>query len=272
MSIAPPSSLDVPPEQALLAVDMQGYSQVQEAKMAPLRSDLDDVLTNVLAHIGLQDPRERPGAFKDTGDGAILVMPAKDIARLVDPLLEHLHAALVRYDRERLAGAPAIRLRAAVHVGPLSLPNHRGDAINEVCRLLDSQVVRTALTAAREHRRGLLAAVVSEAAFRRTVRAGRTPDLDEEHFLRATARVDGKAFEEPCWLFVPQMTPKALDPLINPDAPEDEGGTAAPTPPSGPGGQGDPSRPPAVFQFMGDMTDTTVINKVGTMRIDRRRI
>ncbi|WP_455353375.1 hypothetical protein [Streptomyces sp. SYSU K217416] len=267
MPLAPRSSLDVPPEQALLAVDMQGYSQIPEAKMAPVRSDLDDVLTNVLAHIGLQDPRDRPGAFKDTGDGAIFVMPAKAIARLVDPLLEHVHAALVRYDRERLASAPAIRLRAAVHVGPLSLPDHRGDAINEVCRLLDSQVVRTGLTLAREHRSGFLAAVVSEAAFRRTVHAGRTPDLDEEHFLRTTARVDGKAFEEPCWLFVPQMTPRALAPLINPEPPGGGGGTAAPTPSAG------PSNPPgAVFQFNGEMTDTTVINKVGTMRIDRRRI
>ncbi|MFD7080457.1 hypothetical protein [Streptomyces sp. NPDC059918] len=266
MPLAPPTPLDVPPEQALLAVDMQGYSQIPEAKMAPVRSDLDDVLTNVLAHIGLQDPRDLRGAFKDTGDGAIFVMPAKDIARLVDPLLEHLHAALVRYDRERLASAPAIRLRAAVHVGPLSLPDHRGDAINEVCRLLDSQVVRTGLTVAREHRSGFLAAVVSEAAFRRTVRAGRTPDLDEEHFLRATARVDGKAFEEPCWLFVPQMTPRALAPLIEPDPPGGDGGTAAPTASAG------SSSTPAVFQFNGEMTDTTVINKVGTMRIDRRRI
>ncbi|ADI11629.1 hypothetical protein SBI_08511 [Streptomyces bingchenggensis BCW-1] len=248
-------------------MDMQGYSQILEAKMAPVRSDLDDVLTNVLAHIGLQDPRDRPGAFKDTGDGAILVMPAKDIARLVDPLLEHLHAALVRYDHERLASAPAIRLRAALHVGPLSLPDHRGDAINEVCRLLDSKVVRTGLTVAREHRNGFLAAVLSEAAFRRTVRAGRTPDLDKEHFLHATARVDSKAFEEPCWLFVPQMTPRALAPLIDPALPGGGGGTAAPTPSAG------PSNPPgAVFQINGEMTDTTLINKVGTMRIDRRRI
>ncbi|MDX6758411.1 MULTISPECIES: hypothetical protein [Streptomyces] len=246
---------------------MQGYSQIPEAKMAPIRSDLDDVLTNVLAHIGLLAQRDRPGAFKDTGDGGIFVMPAKDIARLVDPLLEHLHAALVRYDRERLASAPAIRLRAAVHVGPLSMPDHRGDAINEVCRLLDSQVVRAGLTVAREHRSGFLAAVVSEAAFRRTVCAGRTPDLDEERFLRTTARVDGKAFEEPCWLFVPQMTPQALAPLINPDLPEGRGGTTAPKPAAG------PSNPPgAVFQFNGEMTDTTLINKVGTMRIDRRRI
>ncbi|MFE7986892.1 hypothetical protein ACFYZ3_09345 [Streptomyces sp. NPDC001599] len=267
MPNASPSSVDVPPEQALLAVDMQGYSQIPEAKMAPVRSDLDDVLTNVLTHVGLQDPRDRPGAFKDTGDGAIFVMPAKDIARLVDPVLEHLHTALVRYDRERLANAPAIRLRAAVHVGPLSLLDHRGDAINEVCRLLDSQVVRAGLTVAREHRGGFLAAVVSEAAFRRTIRAGRTPDLDEERFLRATARVHGKTFEEPCWLFVPEMTPQALAPLISPEPLGGGGGTAAPT-----SSAGSNSPTGAIFQFNGEMTDTTVINTVGTMRIDRRRI
>ncbi|WP_256077070.1 hypothetical protein [Streptomyces sp. BpilaLS-43] len=246
---------------------MQGYSQIPEAKMAPVRSDLDDVLTNVLAHIGLQDPRDQPGAFKDTGDGAIFVMPPKDLARLIDPLLEHVHSALARYDRERLASAPPIRLRAAVHVGPLSLPDHRGNAINEVCRLLDSQVVRAGLTVAQEYRGGFLAAVVSEAAFVRTVRAGRTPDLDEEHFLRATARVPGKAFEEPCWLFVPQMTPRALASLVNPEPPEGGGGAVAPTSSAG------PHNPPgAVFQFTGDMTDTTVINTVGTIHNDRRRI
>ncbi|MFD8978459.1 hypothetical protein [Streptomyces sp. NPDC059564] len=245
---------------------MQGYSQIPETKMAPVRSDLDDVLTNVLAHSGVPDPRIPPGAFKDTGDGAILVLPAADIARLVDPLLENLHAALVRYDRQRLASAPPIRLRAAVHVGPLSLPDHRGDAINEVCRLLDSQVVRQALTAAQEHRGGLLAAVVSEPAFRRTVRAGRTPGLDAEHFLRATARVDGKAFEEPCWLYVPRMTPHALAPLVMPGTPS--GGKAAST--STPSAE--PESSSTVFRFVGPMTDTTVINEVKSMRIDRRRI
>ena len=51
MPLASPSSVNVPREQAFLAVDMQGYSQIPEAKMAPVRSDLDDVLTNVLAHI-----------------------------------------------------------------------------------------------------------------------------------------------------------------------------------------------------------------------------
>lgn len=261
-------SLDVPPEQALLAVDMHGYSKIPEARMAPVRSDLDDVLTNVLAHSGLPDPRALPGAFKDTGDGAIFVLPAEDTARLIDPLLGQLHAALVRYDRERLASAPSIRLRVAVHVGPLTLPDHRGDAINEVCRLLDSNAVRQALTAARDLEGGFLAAIVSESAFRRTVRAGRTPELLEEHFLAATARVEGKPdFEEPCRLYVPGLTPQSLG-RVMPSEPAGGG-------PAAPGASAVPpvaSRGSAVFQFNGAMTDTTVINEVGTMRIDRRRL
>ncbi|MEU9211777.1 hypothetical protein AB0D27_28510 [Streptomyces sp. NPDC048415] len=48
------------------------------------------------------------------------MFPARDTARLVDPLLRHLNAALGRYNRDRLASSPAILLRASVHAGPLS--------------------------------------------------------------------------------------------------------------------------------------------------------
>ncbi|MGW7308765.1 hypothetical protein ACWGI1_24720 [Streptomyces sp. NPDC054835] len=276
MPVSPYASPDVPPEQALLAVDMQGYSKLPEARMAPVRSDLDDVLTTVLAQSGIDDPRSVPGAFKDTGDGAILVLPAKDTARLIDPLLGHLHAALIRYDRERLASAPSIRLRAAVHIGPLSLPDHRGDAINEVCRLLDSDAVRQALAAAGEHQDGFLAVVVSEPAYRRTVGAGRTAEPSEGHFLPAVARVEGKpGFEERCRLHVPGLTPYLLGLAMSAKAAEGAeaaGGTAggfvtAPvaSPPHTPAEGSSP-----IFQINGAMTDPTLINHVDTMRIDRR--
>lgn len=138
----------VPADHALMVIDMKDYSKLPEAKMATVRSDVDDILATVLAECGLQDPREEPAAFKDRGDGAILIFPPTYLARLVDPLLGRLSAALTRYDQERLPSGPAVYLRASVHVGPLSLPDHRGDAINEACRLVDSQEVRRALDAA----------------------------------------------------------------------------------------------------------------------------
>lgn len=214
----------VPPEHALMVIDMKGYSQVPEAKMAPVRSDLDDILSVVLAQTGVEDPRGRPGGYKDTGDGAIMVFPASIVPLLVDPLLGHLSAALMRYDRGRLASAPAIRLRASVHVGPLSLPDHRGDAINEACRLVDSVAVRRAMTAAVDHG-ALLAAVVSDTVFGRTVAAGRTPALKEQHFHRATARIEGKpGFEQTCWLFVPGLVPSVLAPYLAQDSDDVPGG------------------------------------------------
>lgn len=202
----PADASDVPPERALLVIDMKGYSQIPEAKMAPVRSDLDDILSTVFDQSGLTDAE----AAKDTGDGGIYMWPTRHTARLVDPLLGYLDAALARYDRMRLASAPSIRIRASVHVGPLSMSDHRGDAINEACRLVDSGVVRQGMTAAVDNGASL-AAVVSEAAFRRTVSAGRTPRLEERHFLPATARVEGKeGFEEACRILVPGVVPAAL--------------------------------------------------------------
>ncbi|MEU9705244.1 hypothetical protein [Streptomyces sp. NPDC047981] len=268
----PSASLDVPPEHALLAVDMQGYSKIPEARMAPVRSDLDDVLMTVLAQSGFADPRAVPGAYKDTGDGAIFVLPAKDTARLIDPLLGHLHAALVRYEQGRLTDAPPIRLRAAVHLGPLTLPDHRGDAINEVCRLLDCNAVRQALAAAGEHETGFLAAVLSEPAYRRTVRAGRTTELAEEHFLPTVARVEGKPhFEEGCRLYVPGLTPYFLGLAMSAKAAEATPGTTRAL------GTGVPPAPAAAtspaFQINGAMNDPTLINQVeGDVRIERRRL
>ncbi|MFE1947082.1 hypothetical protein [Streptomyces massasporeus] len=226
-----PDSVDVPPEHALLVVDMKEYSQIPEAKMAPARTDLDDILATVFAQSRIEDITPLDSAYKDRGDGAIFVLPARHAARLVDPFLGYLGQALERYDQTRLASAPRIRLRASVHVGPLTPPEHRGDAAVDACRLVDSDAVRDALTAALDHHT-LLAAAVSDTVFRRTVRAGRTPALRERQFLKATARVDGKpGFEETCWLFVPGLVPAVIRTYLAVD------GDVAPPEPPGPATQ-----------------------------------
>lgn len=216
-------SFDVPPEHALLVVDMKGYSQIPEAQMPSVRCDVDDILAMALAHSGLDNPRTQEGCSKDTGDGAILVFPAPAVSRLVDPVLGQINVALTRYEQKRPADAPVIRLRASVHVGPLTLPDHRGDAINDACRLINSDAARAALTAAIDNG-GFLGAVVSEIAYRRTVRAGRTAHLTPDHFSQTIARVSDKPdFAQPCWLHVPGLSGRILRPHI----------TGAPTPPAG---------------------------------------
>ncbi|MFB8183388.1 hypothetical protein ACFC8N_46985 [Streptomyces sp. NPDC055966] len=200
-----------------MTVDMKEYSQLPEAKMAPARADLDSMLTTVFAQCGVGDAMLL-GAVKDRGDGAIFVLPARHAARLIDPFLVHLGQALMRREQTRLVSTPTIRLRASVHVGPLAPPDHRGDAANDACRLVDSDAARRAMTAAVDHG-VLLAAVVSDTVFGRTVAAGRTPALQEQHFHRATARVEGKpSFEQTCWLFVPGLVTSVLAPYLTQDS------------------------------------------------------
>ncbi|MFI6730368.1 hypothetical protein NRF20_05775 [Streptomyces sp. R-74717] len=273
-SPAQPDPVDVPPEHALLVVDMKGYSRIPEARMAPARFDLNSILDTVFDQSGLDMPRRVDGAFGDTGDGGIFVLPARDTTRLVDPLLGHLNAALSRYDKNaRLHSGPEIRLRASVHVGPVSLPGRRNRAVVEACRLVDSEAVREALDAAEAHG-AYLAAVVSEIAFRRTVRDGRTLDLDERHFLRATARVDGKPeFEEPCRLLVPGVSPVLLGPSITDAAGPRPSPAPAPAPAHGAANSSSPEaghRGP-VLNFLGAMDRPTVIGELDTLNLDQRQ-
>lgn len=44
--------------------------------MAAARWDVDDIVATVLAECQLPDPQELPGGYKDSGDGAILLVPA----------------------------------------------------------------------------------------------------------------------------------------------------------------------------------------------------
>ncbi|MFF0225324.1 hypothetical protein [Streptomyces sp. NPDC004629] len=259
----------VPAELALVAIDMEKYSQIAEAKMAAARCDVDDIVATVLAECALPNPQELPGGYKDSGDGAILLFPPSALARLVDPLLGRLNAALVRYERQRLASSPLLRLRASVHVGPLSLPDHRGNAINETARLLDSQATRQALSAAKDSG-AFLATAVSEVAYQRTVHAGRTPDLGPHHFLDAVARVSDKpGFEQPCRIHVPGLTGPAVRPYLTDAAPPDaapasiaQPSNASATPVASGGG---------TIQIHGRVSDPTIANRIENLRIDRRQ-
>ncbi|MFI6403961.1 hypothetical protein [Streptomyces sp. NPDC050548] len=262
-------SLDVPAELALVAIDMEKYSQIPEAKMAAARCDVDDIVANVLAECRLPAPQDFPGGYKDNGDGAILLFPPSVLARLVDPLLGRLNAALVRYEQQRLASSPVVRLRTSVHVGPLSVPDHRGNAINDTTRLLDSQANRQALSAAKDS--GVfLAAALSEIVYQRTVHAGRTPDLGPHHFLEVIARVSDKpGFEQPCRIHVPGLTGPAVRPYVS-DAASPAAASSCITQPS------DATATPAAstggtFQFHEQVSDATIANSIETLRIDRRQ-
>ncbi len=159
--------------------------------------------------------------------------------------------------------SPLVRLRVSIHVGPLSLPRHRGDAINDSARLLNSQAAARQALAAAADNGGFLAAVVSELAYDYTVQAGRTPDFSEHHFLEAYATVSDKpGYQAPCRVHVPNLTGLALRPYL--------ADTDMPSPASPAAGSSTAAAPSAggTFNFHKELHDPTIANTIENLRID----
>ena len=136
---------------------------------------------------------------EDRGDGAIVaVSPMVPVARLIDPLLDHLRAALRRHNR--MAAAPAqLRLRVALHAGTVYRDDHGwvGTAVNHVCRLLDAGVVKQALAASTAE----LVFVASDFVYGDVIRHG--PGLiDPAAYRPVEVRV--KETRARAWIHVPE--------------------------------------------------------------------
>ncbi|WP_338930849.1 hypothetical protein WEB32_04615 [Streptomyces netropsis] len=200
-------SRDLPDFQALVVFDMKGYSKVPSHQMPAMRDALDNMLATAFAESGLGYEWEQRPYWSDTGDGCILALPVRRMWRLVDPLPEVLDGVLARYDRERFAATPGIRVRMSVHVGPLP-DSYRGDPINDACRLIDSDAARDAVDRARELG-SYVALVISDAVFQAVVRAQRTTRLADHDFLPTQAQV-GNKYSEAAWVHVPRRSPAAL--------------------------------------------------------------
>ncbi|WP_327070919.1 hypothetical protein OG500_35370 [Kitasatospora sp. NBC_01250] len=204
---------DVPDYEAVLALDMRGYSKAASHLMSPMRTNLDAMVAAAMAESGLAEEWQQRKYWGDRGDGFLLAMPVRRLWRLVDPLPEKLEAALAAYDAQRRAADPEIRVRMSVHVGPLPSDYH-GDPMNDACRLLDSGAARSALEQAKKLD-SFLTLIISDAVFHAVVRAKRTLRLTASDFLRVRAEVDDK-FAELAWVHVPRRSPNDLAGLETP--------------------------------------------------------
>ncbi|MDH6136224.1 hypothetical protein P3T37_005643 [Kitasatospora sp. MAA4] len=198
---------DVPGYEAVLALDIRGYSKAASHLMSQMRTNLDAMVEVAMADSGLAEEWQQRKYWGDRGDGFLLAMPVQRLWRLVDPLPEKLETALADYDAHRQAADPEIRVRMSVHVGPLPSDYH-GDPMNDACRLLDSDAAKAAMEQAKKLDT-FLALIISDAVFHAVVRAKRTLRLTADDFLRVRAEVDDK-FAELAWVHVPRRRPKDL--------------------------------------------------------------
>ncbi|WP_405462931.1 hypothetical protein OG783_33385 [Streptomyces jietaisiensis] len=183
---------DMPPSRALLAVDVEKYTANQGPTLPAIRATVRTALSEALRRWGLDWDRDVADA-EDTGDGFLIVL-TDDRTHLLIDAVEDLNRQLRRI---KLSGGPALRMRAAVHTGPVH-EDGAATAKSRLCRLLETDILRQALAATRSH----VALVVSDAVFQTAVMDGYT-DVDAESFRQVHDSVKGMPLSG--WIYTPAM-------------------------------------------------------------------
>ncbi|WP_147312160.1 hypothetical protein [Thermomonospora umbrina] len=134
---------------------------------------------------------------EDRGDGVLLIAsPAEPPGTLIDPLLELIRLRLNRHNRLS-SPAAQIRLRAALHLGPVHRDQHgvTGTAVTHMFRLLNAPQLRTAL----EEPDTDLAFIASQQVFDHIIRTHGS--MGPESYLPVECRV--KETLAPAWITIP---------------------------------------------------------------------
>ena len=207
-------SIDLPPYRAILAVDAKGFTAEPGSTHEAISKSLLDLVGDALNGTGLRAEWERPAFLGPTGDGFAIGLPTRVLPHLVDPFPRLLQERLAEHNSQARA---RLQLRVSLHVGPLpSDPENpywtgNGDSRNDTHRLLDSTPVKAVLAAA-SPRVTFVACIFSDRVYEDVIAAGYA-GMHPDRCLPVTATVDGKAFSQQAWLYLPEVSGNLLDVL-----------------------------------------------------------
>lgn len=196
----------------LLFADIKKFSSRSDHAQLRARNDLYAEMRSAFT-----DERWRSCRHEDRGDGVLVVIPSDPdlpLETLFTDVLPRLEAGL----GGRRRSDPLLRLRIAVHAGPVHRDRHgfAGHAVNHVFRLCDGAPLRQALDEATSD----TAVLVSEAVHDTVVRAG-LPGVEATTFHPVTFQV--KETRARAYLHVPGDPACALR-IAREAAPEPHGG------------------------------------------------
>ncbi|MFV2088015.1 hypothetical protein [Micromonospora sp. LOL_021] len=215
-----------PDRRVLVAVDMESYSRRDNVLQYRAQLTFQEVMAAACSEVGFD---RASWQIQQGGDGELAILPQGTSERAVLARLTPVLDRLLRETNRGLADKARIRLRVAVHEGPVHLDGANGfpsDAVVTVCRLVDSPQLKTAL---RQFPDAAVALIVSDRLYQDIVR--QYQDLRLDHFQPVTARIADKGFEAAAWIYVPGESIPATgdrpDPQDSvPDQPDDGPGDA----------------------------------------------
>ncbi|KWW98823.1 hypothetical protein LI90_452 [Carbonactinospora thermoautotrophica] len=206
---------DVPESRLVVALDVERYTGRPGDAQDEVRRALDRILPDAFEEARLDWERDVVQR-EPTGDGDLLVLERRCLGRL-DQFVSCLDRALRRYSN---GGHQPLRMRMAVHQGPLHEGTGVGPGKNGACRIVEEDLLRQAL---RRYDSATLVVAVSDPVFQEAIRPGYVYGWDPEWF--APAETDVKGYRERIWVHVPgrheppdlSLEPAGSDPRPGPE-------------------------------------------------------
>lgn len=182
---------------AMLAVDIAEYTRADrdDEIQLHLRTCLYGLLREALGGAGMSWDQ---GQHEDRGDGAVVIFPPDLAAQpIIDAFPERLGCLIRRHNR--FSCEPVrMQLRVAANIGPVYRDEHgfAGDDVTYLCRMLDAQPLRRALSESGAD----LAFIISDYVYEKLV-LRRQSLTDPRSFRRVRTQV--KRTPVHAWIYLP---------------------------------------------------------------------
>lgn len=207
----------MPEHRALLAVDMIESGSSHPEHLGHVPDFVQEPVHAALRAVGLHHDSAEDEQF--TGDGFLRAYPSRLLPALIDMVgaVDELLAARNRSTK------PEVRLRIAVHLGPLPLERgfHRPNI--DLNRLLGAEVFKRVIRHCREHITNdtlTTALVVSNSAYKTVFGGDYTRKIGLDEF--ASLPIAHNEFNEDAWVRIAGVHPTQLRSIVLDDEPTPE--------------------------------------------------